>query len=80
MKQSRLASLVEAIVNVAVGFGAAVVAQLVAFPLFGIHIAPATNLQIAAIFTAVSIARSFALRRLFEAIRIRGTGERAAAR
>jgi hypothetical protein len=32
MRQPRLMSLVEAIVNVAVGYGVAVVAQIVVFP------------------------------------------------
>ena len=70
MKQSRAISLVESLVNVAVGYGLAVVTQLLVFPLFGLHTTLAENLTIGAIFTAVSIARSFALRRLFEAIRV----------
>ena len=46
-----------------------VVAQALVFPLFGFHAAPAQHLAIGAIFTGVSLIRSFALRRLFEAIR-----------
>ena len=34
-KQSRRMSLVEALVNVAVGFGVAVATQAIVFPLFG---------------------------------------------
>lgn len=64
-------SLVEAIANVGVGFGVAVLAQIVVFPLFGLHVPFTDNLAIGAIFTAVSIARSYALRRLFEVIRVR---------
>ena len=71
MKQSRLMSLVEAVANVGVGYGIAVATQIVVFPLFGIRLALADQLGLGAIFTAVSIARSFALRRLFEAIRDR---------
>jgi hypothetical protein len=52
----------------------AVVTQLLVFPLFGLHTTLAENLRIGAIFTVVSIARSFALRRLFEAIRVRQHG------
>ena len=37
MRQSRLMSLVEAVANVVVGFGVAVVTQLLVFPLFGIE-------------------------------------------
>ncbi len=69
-RQSRAMSLVEAVTNVAVGYGIAVAVQLVVFPLFGLVLAG--NLVIGGIFTVVSIARAFALRRLFEAIRVRG--------
>ena len=71
MKQSRLMSLVESVANVIVGYGIAVVTQILIFPIFGLHTTLAQNLKIGAIFTAVSIARSFALRRAFEAIRVR---------
>lgn len=70
MKQSRAMSLVEATANVVVGYGVAVLTQLLVFPLFGLHTTLAENLRIGAIFTLVSIARSFTLRRLFEAIRM----------
>ena len=70
MKQSRAMSLVESIANVAVGYGVAVVTQILIFPVFGLHTTLAQNLQMGAVFTVVSIARSFALRRLFEAIRV----------
>jgi len=66
-------SLVEAIANVAVGYGIAVLTQILIFPVFGLHTTLAQNLKMGAVFTVVSIARSFALRRLFEAIRVRGT-------
>jgi hypothetical protein len=42
------------------------------FPLFGLSTTLAENLAMGAIFTVVSIARSFTLRRLFEAVRLRG--------
>lgn len=67
MKQSRLMSLVESIANVFVGYGVAVVTQILIFPIFGLHTTLAQNLKMGAIFTVVSIARSFALRRLFGA-------------
>ena len=70
MKQSRLMSLVESIANVAVGYGVAVVTQILIFPIFGLHTTLAQNLKMGAVFTVVSIARSFALRRVFETIRL----------
>ena len=71
MKQSRLMSLIEAITNVIVGYGVAVVTQILIFPIFGLHATLAQNLQMGLLFTGVSIIRSFLLRRLFEAILVR---------
>ena len=71
MKQSRRMSLVEAIANVAVGFGVAVATQIAVFPIFGLHASLTETLAIGAIFTGASIARSYVLRRTFEAIRVR---------
>ena len=70
MKQSRLMSLVESVANVIVGYGVAVVTQILIFPIFGLHTTLAQNLQMGLVFTGVSIIRSFLLRRLFEAIRV----------
>ena len=71
MKQSRSMSLVESVANVVVGYGIAVASQMLLFPAFGLHMTMAQNLKLAAAFTLISIGRSFALRRLFEAIRVR---------
>jgi uncharacterized protein (DUF2062 family) len=54
-----------------VGFGIAVLTQISFFPFFGLHVSLADNLVIGLIFTLVSIARSFALRRVFEEFRVR---------
>lgn len=69
MKQSRTMSLVESLTNVAVGYGIAVITQIVVFPLFGLSTSLTENMAMGAIFTVVSIARSFTLRRLFEMLR-----------
>ena len=71
MKQSRLMSLVESLANVLVGYGVAVVTQMAVFPLFGLVVTVTENLLIGLIFTTVSIVRSYALRRGFEALRVR---------
>jgi len=71
MKQSRTMSLMESVANVIVGYGVAVVTQILIFPIFGLHTTLAENLKMGAVFTVVSIARSFALRRVFETIRMR---------
>jgi hypothetical protein len=46
-------SLVEAVANVGVGFGVAVLAQIVVFPLFGLDVSFSDNLAIGAVFTAL---------------------------
>ncbi len=69
MRQSRLMSLVESLANVAVGYAVAVLTQMLVFPLFGLMTTVPENLAIGAIFTVVSLARSYALRRTFEAMR-----------
>ncbi len=71
MKQSHVMSLVEAIANVVVGYGVAVATQILVFPVFGLQTTLAQNLKLGLVFTVVSIARSFTLRRVFEAIRVR---------
>ena len=70
-KQSRTMSLVEAVTNVVVGFLLALLTQMAIFPMFGLVVSVADNLVIGGIFTAVSILRSFMLRRVFEAVRAR---------
>jgi len=64
-------SMMESVTNVAVGYGVAVSAQILVFPMFGLDVALADNLAIGAIFTAISIVRSYTLRRVFEEIRVR---------
>jgi hypothetical protein len=63
--QSRWMSLVESLTNIAVGYGLAVLTQILVFPLFGLQASLGENLLIGGIFTVVSLARSFALRRIF---------------
>jgi hypothetical protein len=65
-------SLIEAGANVVVGYGVAVTTQLLVFPWFGITATLAGNLMIGAIFTALSLVRSYVLRRVFERVRSSG--------
>ena len=46
MRQSRLMSLVEAVANVVVGYGVAVLTQMLVFPLFGLRTTVRQNLAI----------------------------------
>jgi hypothetical protein len=51
MKQSRAMSLVEAVANVVVGYGVAVITQILIFPIFGLHTTLAQNLKLGLVFT-----------------------------
>jgi len=51
MTQSRTMSLVESVANVIVGYGVAVVTQILIFPIFGLHTTLAHNLKLGAIFS-----------------------------
>ncbi len=65
MAQSRLGSFVESVANVAVGYWVAVGAQMAIFPMFGVNLPLHQNMAIGALFTVVSLIRSYCLRRLF---------------
>lgn len=66
--QSRKHSAFEAVANVVIGYVVAIVAQMAIFPLFGIYIPASEHLAIGLLFTVVSLARSYVLRRLFNRI------------
>lgn len=63
--QSRTMSLIEALANMLMGYGVAVVTQAIVFSLFGLHASLDQNLAIGLIFTIVSLVRSYAPWRVF---------------
>lgn len=67
MGQSRFGSLVESATNIAIGYVVALISQLVIFPAYGVDLPLSTNLKIGAWFTVVSLVRSYAIRRWFNA-------------
>jgi len=58
-------SLLESVINVAVGYGVALLSQIVIFPLYGMEVSLSANIQIGVWFTVISIIRSYLLRRCF---------------
>jgi hypothetical protein len=70
--QRKTTSLIESVVNCLIGVGIAFAAQVILFPLFGIHISYSTSGEIALTFSAISIGRQWLLRRLFEWLRVSG--------
>jgi hypothetical protein len=67
MTQTRLGSLIEAIINVIIGFGINFTANMLIFPMFGFHITPGANFALGCIYTVISVARSYCVRRWFNA-------------
>ena len=67
MTQTRLQSLIEALVNVALGMVISVLLSLVVYPAFGHAFTLAQNIGITVIFTVASILRSYVVRRWFNA-------------
>jgi hypothetical protein len=80
MRQSRLMSLVEATANVVIGYGLAVLTQILVFPMFGVRTTLGQSMALGVIFTVVSIARTYMLRRLFEGLRVDDLESETAAR
>jgi len=67
MSQTRKSSLIEAVVNTAVGFGISLISQLAIFSAYGVTLPLADNVLITCWFTVISIARGYLLRRWFNA-------------
>lgn len=63
--QTRWHSLLESLLNICVGFGVALITQIVVFPLYGMQVNLSQNFQITGIFTVVSLLRSYVIRRYF---------------
>lgn len=61
-------SAIETATNIAVGLVVSLSAQIVILPLYDVHISMSENVQITIFFTAVSIARGYCLRRLFNSL------------
>lgn len=64
-KQSKIDSALEALTNIAIGAGIALLAQIVWFPIIGKSFTLTENLMTTAFFTLVSFVRSYGIRRLF---------------
>jgi hypothetical protein len=69
--QSRRASLIESMTNIAIGFVVSMLVwMLIVAPLYGLPNDAKTNFTITAIFTVTSIIRSYMLRRVFNAVTV----------
>ena len=62
----RREAIVEAWLNVVVGFSVNYIANFLILPLIGAHVAALANFEMGWIYTAVSIIRQYAIRRWFQ--------------
>ena len=69
--QSKTGSLIEALANIAAGVIIAFLSQEIIFRYYGIPCPVSLNIKLTAWFTFISLARSFLLRRIFNAITTR---------
>lgn len=63
--QSKRNSLIEACTNTAIGYGINFLGQLVIFPLVGVRASVRQNIGIGLLFTLISVARQYVIRRWF---------------
>jgi hypothetical protein len=65
VSQSKKGSFIEAWANVLIGFGISMVANIIILGAYGYHLGVGQQFKLTLWFTAISIARSYLLRRLF---------------
>ena len=63
--------MIEAVTNVAVGFGVSFASNLLVLPAFGLAVTPAKAGGIGAVYTIISLLRSYVLRRIFNGITVK---------
>jgi len=63
--QTKKESFIEAITNTFIGLGIATITNRLVLPLFGYNITIGKSLQMAIVFTFISVARNYIIRRFF---------------
>lgn len=69
--QTHMQSMTETIVNIGTGFLLSLAVTHYVLPWYGHHVTHSENLQITAIFTLVSIVRSYFFRRVFNHVQVK---------
>lgn len=77
--QTRLESLIEAMMQCVIGYWISFIANATVLPMMGFKISIAQNLLIGLIFTVISVARGYVIRRWFQG-RMAAFNKRLAAR
>lgn len=65
MSQTKRGSVVEVLVSVAIGLIVSMIANHFVFPLYGFQPSLISNAQITLIYTVISVARGYVVRRFF---------------
>lgn len=63
--QSKRQSLIETVTSTLIGLAVSFLTQIIVFPIYNLEVNFSQNLQITLIFTIVSIARGYFVRRIF---------------
>ena len=66
MNQSKIESLIEAMINTAIGFFVSIFANFIVFPIVGVTASGGQILWIGLFMTVISVARSYIVRRWAE--------------
>lgn len=69
--QSKKMSIIETCLSTLIGLAVAITTQIIVFPWFGMQVELHQNFMIAGIFTVISIARGYVVRRVFNWLHIR---------
>lgn len=69
MSQTKLGSFVESWANIFIGFTINFFANLVVLPWFGFNVTPSDAFGMGLIFTAISLVRSYVIRRWFNGLK-----------
>ena len=65
MNQTRLESLIEVLFNILIGFFINFIANILILPMFGFNISATSAFSLGLVFTVISVARGYIIRRWF---------------
>lgn len=71
-QQRKRHSALEAVLNVLIGFGISTLANAAILPMYGMPFSWNSNIQIGLWFTAISVIRSYGVRRMFVRLHDKG--------
>ncbi len=65
MRQTKLASIIETVLNISMGYVINTATAILLLPVFGVYLSIGLNMKISAAMTIVSVVRSYFVRRAF---------------